>query len=71
MIPWLIFGLLIVPLLFFAFASSRRRTSSYEHQANDDAAAKAELEQEFADAEAYQEKWREQDKARYHDERIP
>jgi hypothetical protein len=70
-IPWLIVGLIIVPLLFFAFASSRRRTAAYEHPAGEDAQSKAELEQEFADAEAYQEKWREEDKERYHQENIP
>jgi hypothetical protein len=70
-IPWLIVGLLVVPLLFFAFASSRRKTAAFEHPANEDAQARAEMEQEFADAEAFQAKWREEDKARYHQERLP
>jgi hypothetical protein len=29
------------------------------------------MEQEFADSEAYQAKWREEDKTRYHQERLP
>jgi hypothetical protein len=70
-IPWLIVGLLILPLLFFAFASSRRRTAAFEHSVNDDAQARAEMEREFADAETFQEKWREEDKERYRRERLP
>lgn len=71
MIPWLIVGLLIVPVLFLAFASSRRKTAAFEHPVKGDAQARAEMEQEFADAEAFQEKWREEDKERYHRERLP
>ena len=28
-------------------------------------------EQEFAEAEAYEAKWHEEDKSRYHEERVP
>jgi len=70
-IPWLIVALVIIPLLVVAFVASRRRTVSYEHPTSENAQTKAETEQEFAEAEAYQAKWREEDKARYHDERIP
>jgi hypothetical protein len=71
MIPWLIFALVIVPLLIVAFVAMRRRTVAFEHPAGEDAHAEALTEQEFADAEAYQEKWRAEDKARHDQERLP
>jgi uncharacterized membrane protein len=70
-IPWLIFALVVVPLVVVAFVASRRRTAAGEHPASEDAQAKALTEQEFAEAEAYEEKWREKDKERYHQERFP
>ena len=71
MIPWLIFAVLVVPLAVVAFAAARRRTAAGEHPAPEDAEAKAEVEREFAAAEAYEEQWREQDKERYREERLP
>ena len=71
MIPWLIVGLILVPLLIVAFVASRRRTTAFEHPTSKDSQAGELTDQEFADAEAYQEKWREEDKARYHEERLP
>ena len=65
MIPWLIFALVVVPLVVVAFVASRRRTAAGEHPANEDAEAKARTEQEFAEAEAYEAKWLEEDKARH------
>ena len=62
MIPWVIFGLVLVPLLVIAFVAARRRTDAAEHPADETAADRAEMEKEFADAEAYQEKWREEEK---------
>jgi hypothetical protein len=70
-IPWLIFALVVVPLVVVAFVASRRRTAAGEHPANEDAEAKARTEQEFADAEAYEAKWLEEDKARHDKERLP
>jgi hypothetical protein len=70
-IPWLIFALVVVPLVVVAFLASRRRTAAGEHPANEDAEAKARTEQEFADAEAYEAKWLEEDKARHDKERLP
>jgi hypothetical protein len=70
-IPWLIFAVVAVPLVVVGFAAMRRRNAAFEHPGAEDAQAQAELEREFADAEAYQEKWREDDKARYHQERLP
>jgi hypothetical protein len=63
--------LIAVPLVVIAFAVTRRRTIAGERPASEDAEASALTEQEFAEAEAYQEKWREQDEERYHQERFP
>jgi len=70
-IPWIIFALVVVPLVVVAFVASRRRTAAGEHPANEDAEARARTEQEFADAEAYEAKWLEEDKARHDKERLP
>jgi hypothetical protein len=71
MIPWIVIALVAVPLVVIAFAASRRRTVAGEHPANEDARARARTEQEFAEAEAYQAKWREEDKEKFHQERLP
>jgi hypothetical protein len=70
-IPWLIFALVAVPLVVIAFVASRRRTVAGEHPATEDAAARARTEEEFAEAEAYEAKWREEDKKKFHKERLP
>jgi hypothetical protein len=70
-IPWLIVALVVLPLLVVAFVATRRRTGAGEHPAREDAQERARTEQEFAAAEAYEAKWREQDKERYHQERLP
>jgi hypothetical protein len=70
-IPWLIFAVVLVPLVVVGFMASRRRTVASEHPASEDAEARARTEQEFAEAEAYEAKWREEDKERYHQERLP
>ena len=54
MIPWLIFGLVLVPVLIVAFVAARRRTVAGEHPAGETAEDRAEMEKEFAEAEAYQ-----------------
>ena len=71
MIPWIIFAVVAVPLVVVGFAASRRRTVGGERPASEDAAARARTEQEFAEAEAYEAKWREEDKKKFHDERLP
>ena len=71
MIPWLIFALVAVPLVVLAFAAARRRTAAGEHPVSEDSEARARTEQEFAEAEAYEAKWREEDKERFHQERLP
>ena len=71
MIPWIIFALVAVPLVVVGFVATRRRTAAGEHPARDDARERALTEQEFAEAEAYEAKWREEDKERYNKERLP
>ena len=71
MIPWLIFALVAVPLVIVGFVATRRRTAAGEHPASEDAQATELTEQEFAEAEAYEAKWREEDKERYHQEPLP
>lgn len=71
MIPWLIFAVVVVPLVVIGFAVTRRRTAAGEHPVDEDAREKARTEQEFAEAEAYDTKWREEDKERHRQERFP
>jgi uncharacterized membrane protein len=61
-IPWLILAVVAVPLVVIGFASMRRRTAVAENPATEDAAARARTEREFAEAEAYEEQWREENK---------
>jgi hypothetical protein len=69
MISWIIMAVVAVPLVVIAFVAMRRKTTAGELQPGSDADART--EQEFADAEAYQERWREEDKERFHRERLP
>ena len=60
-----------MPLLVVAFVAARRRNVAGEHPASENAQERARTDQEFAAAEAYEAKWREEDKERYHQERLP
>ena len=60
-----------VPLVVIGFLAMRRNTAAGELAAGDDAQARALVEREFAEAEAYQAKWHEEDNERYHQERLP
>jgi hypothetical protein len=66
-LPWIILAAVAVPILVAAFVVARRRTVAAEHPAGQTAAEQARIDQEFADAEAYQEKWR----AEEHDKNPP
>jgi uncharacterized membrane protein len=70
-IPWIIFAVVVVPLVVVAFVGTRRRTGAREHPETESAEDKARIEEEFAEAEAYEEKWRAEDEKRYHEERLP
>ena len=69
MIPWIIFAVVVVPLVVVAFIAMRRKTAAGELLEDDEAQAR--VEQEFAEAEAYEAKWREDDKERSRQERFP
>jgi hypothetical protein len=71
MIPWIIFAVVVVPLVVVGFVATRRRTLAGEHPASEDAEEKARIEQEFAEAEAYEAKWHANDEERYRQERLP
>ena len=70
MIPWIVIGLVAVAFVVVGLAT-RRRALAREHPASEDAQERARTEQEFADADAFEAKWREEDKDRYHQERLP
>jgi len=70
-IPWFIFAVVVVPLLVIVFVVARRRTAAGEHPVIEDDRSKALTEKEFAEAEAYEATWREEDKERFHQERLP
>jgi hypothetical protein len=70
-LPWIIIAVVAVPLVILAFVATRRKTSAGERPAIENADARARTEQEFAEAEDYEAKWREQDKKRYRQQRLP
>jgi flagellar biosynthesis/type III secretory pathway M-ring protein FliF/YscJ len=67
-VPWLIFALILVPVLVVAFVVARRRTAAGEHPAGETTEDRAEMEKEFADAEAYQAEHRKEERAQYDEE---
>jgi hypothetical protein len=71
MIPWIIFAVIAVPLAVLAYFTVRRNTASGEGSATEDTETQAEIEREFADAEAYEAKWHDEDKTKYQQERLP
>ena len=70
MIPWLIFAVVVVPLVVIGFATMRRRTRAGEHPGTEDLAAQERTEREFAEAEAFEEQWREENRD-HHRDRLP
>lgn len=59
MLPIIILAVIAVPLLIFAFVRVRGRTKAGEDLAGT-GTSQAELEREFAAAEAYEDEWRKQ-----------
>jgi hypothetical protein len=70
-IPWIIVAVVVVPLVVVAFVVSRRQTRAGETSAHETEKSGARTEHDFADAEAYEAKWHEEDKERFHRERLP
>jgi len=69
--PVLIFAAIAIPLLVVAFVARRRSTRTGEHPATATAAEQSRNEEEFAEAERYQEEWREEQHKHPHDTRFP
>jgi hypothetical protein len=67
-IPWLIFAVVVVPLVVIGFAATRRRTAAGERPASGDQGL---TDEELAAEEAYEAEWREKDKEHYREERLP
>jgi hypothetical protein len=59
-LPVIIIAVVAIPVLAIAFFATRRTDKAVEHPAGETEADRLRTEQEFADAEAYQEKWREE-----------
>ena len=71
MFPVLIFAAIAIPLLLVAFVAMRRSTRSGEHPATETASERSRTEEEFAEAERYQEEWREEQHRHPNDTRLP
>ena len=70
-LPVIIFAAVAVPLLVVGFLAMRRRSGERAVENGPvDAATQEEYEREFADAEAYQEQWREEEHRRHPDDRL-
>ena len=61
-LPVVVFVVVAVPLLVFAFRAVQRSKAAGEHPVPEDDATRQRTEDEFAAAEAYQEEWREEEK---------
>ena len=64
-IPWLIFAVVVVPLVVVAFVMTRRKSVKSFPDID------GETEGEFAAAEAYEAEWHKADEERFHQERLP
>lgn len=71
MIPWIIVVVVVVPLVVVAFSKTRRKTQPALSDADGSVESQARAERELADAEAYEAKWHDEDKERFHRERLP
>lgn len=71
MIPWIVFAVVVAPLVVVAFVVTRRKTRSADVSLQLTAEPRARTEEEFAAAEAYEAKWHEADKERFQSERLP
>jgi len=70
-IPWIIVAVIVVPLVVVAFVVSRRQTRAGETIASATEESEVRNEHEFAEAEAFEAKWHEEDKERFHREHLP
>jgi len=71
MIPWIIVAVVAVPLVVLGYLAMRRNAAASELPVSTDPNASARTDQELAEAEAYEARWHEADKERFHQERLP
>lgn len=71
MIPWIIFAVVVVPLVVVAFVVTRKKASAAIDTTGEPEESRARTDREFSEAEAYEAKWHEEDKERFHQERLP
>ena len=67
MLPVIIFVVIAIPLLLVAFFAVRRSNAKREAEVLNDPAARAEMEREFAAAEAYEDKLRDERHSHSHE----
>jgi hypothetical protein len=61
-LPLILIVVIVIPLLVVAFRATRHSKAVGEHPVPEDDRTKQRIEQEFAEAEEYQEQWREEEK---------
>ncbi len=67
MLPLIIIAVVVIPLLVVAFMATRRSKVAGEHPVPEDDRTRQRTEEEFAEAERYQEQWREDEKKHQRD----
>jgi hypothetical protein len=70
-IPWIIFAVVVVPLVVIAFVVARGNTKAGERELDETSDDLERTEREFAADEAYEAQWHEEDEKRFHRERLP
>jgi hypothetical protein len=66
-LPVIIFAAIAIPLLIVAFLGVKRSRASVEHDAEVQEGSRAEMEREFAAADAYEEQWRTEQHGKKHE----
>ena len=67
MLPVIIIAVVAIPILILAFRAVQRSKAAGEHPVPEDDRTRQRTEDEFAEAEAYQEQWREEEKKHQRD----
>ena len=70
MLPWIVLGVVAIVVLVVGFGKMRS-TKQAEHPAGETAQDRARTDDEFEEAERYQEQWRKDHHGDLEDERIP
>ena len=65
MLPVIIFAVIAIPLLIVAFLGVKRSRASVEAEVEE--GSRAEMEREFAAADAYEEQWRAEQHSKKHE----